>query len=71
MREELLDILDRLMAVERALGRAAFESACHGARVGIGQAVLARAVNVTSKRRRARSPKLTKEPEQDSSSIRK
>lgn len=43
MREQLLDVLKRLVGVRSALGDAAFERACMRARVAIGRTVLAEA----------------------------
>lgn len=43
MREQLLDVLERLVRVRSALGEAAFERACMQARIAIGRSVLAEA----------------------------
>lgn len=44
MREQLLDLLERLVGVRAALGEDAFERACHKARVAVARVVLDEAV---------------------------
>lgn len=41
MRDELLDLLERLVSVHEELGERTFDKACRGARLAIAQAVLA------------------------------
>lgn len=66
MRDQLLDIVDRLVRIERSLGRAAFLSACHQARLGIGKAALTRAEAEANRVRTPKKAKLTKAPQPDS-----
>lgn len=44
MREQLLDLLERLVGVRAALGEDAFERACQKARVAVARVVLDEAV---------------------------
>lgn len=49
MHEELIDVLVRLVAVERSLGRGVSKRACHAAKVAIAKVVLEKAETLPSK----------------------
>lgn len=55
MREQLLDLLERLVAIRATLGEEAFGMACHKARVAIGKVVLEEATAAAERVRSSRS----------------